>query len=43
MIYWVFYILMLVGYSGLSFIAPDIKTKIIGILLTITNAVIFFK
>jgi hypothetical protein len=41
--YWVFYSLMLVGYAGLSFIAPDLKTKLTGILLTITNAVIFFK
>ena len=41
--YWIFYILMLVGYSGLSFIAPDVKTKIIGILLTITNGVIFWR
>jgi hypothetical protein len=34
---------MLVGYSGLSFIAPDVKIKIIGLLLAITNAIIFFK
>jgi hypothetical protein len=34
---------MLIGYSGLSILAPDLKTKIIGILLTITNGIIFWK
>jgi len=33
---------MLIGYIGLSVSAPDLKTKLIGILLTITNAVIFW-
>lgn len=27
MIYWVFYILMLIGFSGLGLIAPDIKSS----------------
>jgi hypothetical protein len=43
MIHWVFYTLMLLGYSGLSILAPDLKTKIIGILLTIVNGLIFYK
>ena len=43
MIYWLFYTLMLAGYLGLTILAPDIKTKIIGILLTIVNGVIFYK
>lgn len=41
--YWIFYSLMLIGYVGLSFIAPDLKTKLIGIVLTIANAVIFWR
>jgi len=41
--YWIFYSLMLVGYAGLSFSAPDLKTKLIGILLTITNGAIFWR
>jgi hypothetical protein len=34
---------MLIGYSGLSILAPDFKTKIIGILLTIVNGLLFWK
>jgi hypothetical protein len=34
---------MLVGYLGLTFQAPDIKGKIIGGLLLVTNAVIFMR
>lgn len=41
--YWLFYSLMAIGYIGLSFQAPDLKTKIIGVLLTIVNMVIFWK
>jgi hypothetical protein len=41
--YNIFYILMLLGYSGLSFLSPDFKTKLIGTLLTLTNAIIFWR
>ena len=43
MIYWICYFLMLIGYFGLTIQAPDLKTKIIGILLTLVNGVIFYK
>ena len=43
MIFKLFYVLMLIGYAGLSFISPDIKGKMIGILLLIANALIFFR
>jgi len=40
---WIFYILMLVGFIGLSFQSSDLKTQIIGVLLAIVNALIFWK
>jgi hypothetical protein len=43
MIYKICYALMLVGYLGLTFQAPDIKGKIIGGLLLAANAVIFMR
>jgi hypothetical protein len=43
MIYKLFYILMLVGYLGLSLQTPDIKGKLIGIVLLIANALIFWR
>jgi hypothetical protein len=41
--YWLFYILMSIGYIGLSCQATDLKSKVIGVLLTIVNMVIFWK
>lgn len=43
MIYKICYILMLVGYLGLSLQTPDIKGKLIGIVLLIANALIFWR
>jgi hypothetical protein len=43
MIYKLFYMMMLVGYLGLSLQTPDIKGKLIGILLLIVNALIFWR
>jgi len=43
MLYKIFYIMMLVGYLGLSLQTPDIKGKLIGILLLIANALIFWR
>ena len=43
MIYKLFYTLMLVGYLGLSLQTPDIKGKLIGIILLIANALIFWR
>jgi len=42
MLHKIFYILMIVGYAGLSFQNTDIKEKFIGILLLIVNALIFW-
>jgi hypothetical protein len=41
--YTTFYVLMIVGYGGLTFMAPDIKSKLIGILLLAVNALVFYK
>jgi len=38
----IFYWLMLVGFIGCGVSAPDVKTKIIGILLAVVNAIIFW-
>lgn len=43
MIYKICYCLMLIGYLGLSLQTPDIKGKLIGILLLIANGLIFWK
>ena len=43
MIYQIFYYLMLIGYLGLLLLSSDIKSKIIGILLLIVNALIFWR
>jgi hypothetical protein len=43
MLYWIFYIAMLIGYAGVSLQNPDIKTRTIGILLVIVNALLFWK
>ena len=43
MLYKLFYILMLIGYGGLTMIAPDIKNKIIGILLLLVNGILFWR
>lgn len=43
MMYWVYYILMLVGFAGVSFNAPDLKGKIIGALIFLINAILFWK
>jgi len=41
--YYFLYSIMLIGYIGVSLQAPDLKMKIIGILLTVVNAMIFYK
>ena len=41
--YKLFYILMLVGYFGVSMQVPTWKMKSVGILLLIVNAIIFYK
>ena len=43
MLHWTLYIMMLVGYAGLSVQAPTLKMKTIGILLTIVNGVLFWR
>lgn len=39
----VLYIMMVVGYLGVSLDMPGIKMKLVGILLTIVNAILFYK
>lgn len=41
--YDIFYLMMIVGFAGVSAGAPDVKGKIIGFLLLIVNALIFYK
>jgi len=41
--YKLFYIMMLIGYLGLSLQTPDIKGKLIGVLLLIVNVLIFYR
>jgi hypothetical protein len=41
--YNLFFILMLIGYGGLTFCANDLKSKIIGGLLLLANFLIFYK
>lgn len=43
MMYKIAYITMLISYAYLSFQSVDLKTKILGILLTIVNGIIFWK
>ncbi len=43
MMYYVFYVMMIVGFLGVSLMSGDWKTKVIGILLTIVNAIIFWR
>ena len=43
MIYKLFYTMMLIGYLGLSLQTPDIKGKLVGIILLISNALIFWR
>jgi len=43
MMYKICYWTMLASYLGLSMLSPDIKSKAIGILLVIVNALIFWR
>lgn len=43
MSYWIFYSMMCVGYLGLALQSPSIKMKVIGILLTLVNSILFWK
>ena len=43
MFYWLLYGIMLIGFTGCSLQSSDIKTKIIGLLLTVVNALLFWK
>jgi len=43
MVYWICYWIMLIGYAGVSLGTSDIKMRLIGILLIIVNALLFWK
>lgn len=42
-IYRIFYIMMLAGYAFCSCNIPTLRMKIIGVLLTIVNGVMFWR
>ena len=43
MAYYTIYAIMIISFCGLSLQAPDTKGKVIGLLLAIVNALIFYK
>ena len=43
MYYYICYVFMVIGFFGCSVMSPDIKTKVIGLLLTVVNILIFWK
>lgn len=43
MIYQIFYYMMIIGFFGCSIQIPSPKMKIVGILLTIVNAILLRK
>lgn len=43
MIYYSLYGMMLTGFLGCSLYAPDVKMKVVGLLLTVVNAVLFWR
>jgi len=42
-IYRIFYFSMVVGYGYISCNTPDLRIKIVGILLTLVNAILFWR
>jgi len=42
-IYRIFFVLMEIGYLGVSLQGNDLRTKTLGILLCIVNAIIFWR
>ena len=43
MLYWILYVMMVVGYFGLAVAVPTLRMKIIGLLLTTVNALLFWR
>ena len=43
MLYSLLYVMMLIGFAGLSLQVPDLKMKVIGALLTLVNGILFWK
>jgi hypothetical protein len=41
--YRIFYIIMLLGYAYCSSAIPSVRMKIIGVLLTIVNGIMFWR
>lgn len=41
--YYFFFILMVIGYAGLTILSPDIKGIVLGSLLLIANILIFWR
>lgn len=43
MIYKIFFYMMIVGYLGCSLNTDNLKLKVIGILITLVNILLFYK
>jgi len=43
MLYKFFYTMMLISYSYLSLSTPSLKMKMIGVLLTVVNGILFWR
>lgn len=43
MIYKIFFVMMVVGYLGCSLSTNELKIKIIGLLITVVNIILFYK
>lgn len=41
--YKIFLALMTVGYLGVSFYQPDLRMKLVGILIAVANLLIFYR
>lgn len=43
MMYQILYWMMVIGYFGISVSTPTLRLKIIGLLLTVVNALLFWR
>lgn len=41
--YYIFFSAMIIGYSGVVYYTPDLKTKIVAILCLFANALLFWR
>jgi len=43
MVYYILYSMMFIGFAGLSLTAPDVKSKLVGLCLTLANVIFFYR